>query len=68
MKGDIVMSDNIHFSSLPVNELQALAILYVQNQDLTGKSPTDIYNLYRTTYDEMCNEKEKQRQAKLSQM
>jgi hypothetical protein len=68
MKRDIVMSNNIHFSSFPVNELQALAILYVQNQDLTGKSPTDIYNLYRTTYDEMCNEKEKQRQAKLSQM
>ena len=33
---------------------QALAMLYMQSQDLSGKTPSEIYQMYREAYDEIC--------------
>lgn len=53
-------SEQISLKSFPANEVQALAFLYVQSQDLAGKSPSDIYNLYKNAYDEIRTEKSNQ--------
>lgn len=39
--------------SFPSNRLEALAYLYVQSQNLTGLSPTEIQTMYFEAYYEM---------------
>ena len=41
------MSDFNTFPSAPV---EAIAYLYVQTQDLTGKTPVQIYEMYLDAY------------------
>lgn len=40
------MSDSVRFTTFPTGEVSALAYLYVQNQDLKGKTPEDVYTMY----------------------
>lgn len=40
------MADQISLNSFPCNESEALAILYMQNQDLSEKFPEDLAVLY----------------------
>lgn len=40
----------IALRSYPSNLTEALTMLYLQNQDLTGKSPIEIHELYWETY------------------
>lgn len=40
------MPSDTHLSAFPSNRMQALAFLYVQSQDLTGKTPADIQTMY----------------------
>ena len=40
----------INLSSFPANDQEAIAFLYVQNQDLSGLSPEEIYDKYRDAY------------------
>lgn len=49
------MPDN--FMTFPANESQAIAMLYVQNQDLTGLTPTQIYDEYHKAYEEIRKHK-----------
>ena len=44
------MGDYRHF---PANEAEAIAYLYVQSQDLTGKSALEVYELYRSALREI---------------
>ena len=44
------MNNNINVNHFPENELQALAYLYLKNQDLSGKSPTEIYDIFINAY------------------
>lgn len=44
------MSDKIKLKTFPDGEISALAYLYVQAQDLAGKTPTEIHNLYWNAY------------------
>lgn len=55
------MSEKTELCSFPANEIQALALLYVQSQDLAGKSPSETYKLYKTAYDEIRTERSNQR-------
>lgn len=32
------------------NAVESLTVLYLQNQDLSGKSPEDLYRMYVETY------------------
>ena len=47
------MSDRINLSSFPSNRAQALAFLYTQNQDLKGKTPSEIAKIYVSAYNEI---------------
>ena len=42
------MSDSASF--FPGDRLEALTMLYLQNQDLSGKSPEEIQTMYYETY------------------
>jgi len=46
------MSD-ISLNSFPANRVQALAMLYTQNQDLKGKTPSEIAKIYFTAHYEI---------------
>ena len=45
------MSDKVSLNTFPASETQALALLYVQNQDLSGLTPEEIYEKYRDAYE-----------------
>jgi hypothetical protein len=47
------MSDNCNLYSFPSNTLEALSMLYMQNQDLKGKSVKEITEIYYDTYYEI---------------
>lgn len=40
------MADSVSLKAFPSNENEAIAFLYVQRQDLTGKTPEEIYTMY----------------------
>lgn len=40
---------------ITANALESLTILYLQNQDLSGKSPEELYQMYIETYDKLKN-------------
>ena len=44
---------NIHLSSFPDSDLQALAMLYTKNQDLKGKSIKEIAEIYYNAFYEL---------------
>ena len=45
------MSDS--FKCFPSTEMEAIAFLYVQNQDLTNKSAAEIHVMYREALKEI---------------
>ena len=47
------MANDIKLNSFPSNRAEALAYLYVQAQDLTGKSPAEIQAMYFEAYYEI---------------
>ncbi len=47
------MSNDINLSSFPGDRIQGLAMLYTQNQDLKGKTPSEIAKIYVSAYHEI---------------
>ena len=45
------MSENTTLRAFPSSTVQALAFLYVQSQDLTGKTPEEISDMYNDAYE-----------------
>ncbi len=43
------MTDTIKLQTFPATRFEALAILYLQNQDLSGKTPEEIMEMYLET-------------------
>lgn len=41
------MSNNSDLKTFPSNVAEAIALLYIQNQNLSGKSPVEIYRMYQ---------------------
>lgn len=58
------MADSVNFSSFPEDAIEAIAYLYVQQQDLSGKSPAEIYTLYQEAYYEIRKDHSKKQKAK----
>mgnify|MGYP005754121743 CR=1 FL=1 len=58
------MSNNTNVYHFPNNELQALAYLYLKNQDLSDKSPTEIYDIFINAYIELTNAKKTKKSEK----
>lgn len=48
-------SNDVEFNLFPANRVQALAMLYTQNQNLTGKTPIEITEIYLSAYSEISN-------------
>lgn len=42
--------DEYSVSAFPANKYEALAMLYLKSQDLTGKSPEDLAAIYTEAY------------------
>lgn len=53
------MSDTVNLRTFPKSEIEALALLYVQNQDLSGLTPEQIYEKYNDAYTRIKNCKRK---------
>ncbi len=54
----------INLSTFPDSKLEALALLYVQSQNLSDKSPSEILDMYDDAYQELRNHQKKKRTAK----
>ena len=39
--------EDIELKTFPSSDIEALALLYVQNQDLRGKTPAEIHTMYQ---------------------
>ncbi len=64
-----------NFTAFPSDRRSALAILYLQNQDLSGKTPEEIAHMYNDAYgridsafDAMRDEKKQQRRSRDTSM
>ena len=44
------MPGDITLNTFPSSYAEALALLYVQRQDLAGKSPEEIHTMYQEAY------------------
>ena len=47
------MADSVNLKSFPSDAIEAAAYLYIERQDLAGKSPSEIYELYLKAYYEI---------------
>lgn len=47
------MANEVRLSKFPSNEYEALALLYIQQQDLSNLSPEEIYDKYKETEDKI---------------
>lgn len=47
------MANDVNLNAFPSNKIQALTMLYLQNQDLTDKSPSEIVDLYISVTEEI---------------
>jgi hypothetical protein len=47
------MSDSVELSTFPQSKYEALAMLYLQNQNLSGLTPGEILDKYDEAYDKI---------------
>lgn len=59
-------NNSLILREFPSDEIEALAFLYLKNQDLSSISPTEIYNIYKNAYDEISEVKKAKRQEKFN--
>lgn len=57
------MADNT-FNTFPDNETEALALLWLQNQDLSSVTPEELLEKYQDAYGKIKERKKQQRKAK----
>mgnify|MGYP000162840993 CR=1 FL=1 len=61
------MSDKIYFSAFPSNKIEALAMLYLQKQDLSNLSPEEVYDKYQDACDKIYKHYKEINKTKRSQ-
>lgn len=54
--------------AFPANEVEFLAMLYMQNQDLTGQSPVDLLEVYQNTKKTISDRIKEQEDAKYERL
>lgn len=54
------MSDKVSLNTFPSTESQALALLYIQKQDISGLTPEEFYDKYRDAYERIRKCKKRQ--------
>ena len=55
------------FSTFPANRLEALAMLYVQSQDLSGLTPEQLLDMYEEAYSKLREHRKKRNEHKGSE-
>lgn len=55
------MATDVTLSSFPSNLTEALTMLYLKNQDLTGKTPEELLGMYWETYEKLKEDGQKRR-------
>lgn len=55
--------DEITMQTFPSNEIEALAMLYVQRQDLSDVTPSGLLDLYQDAYNEISEHIQRQRES-----
>lgn len=50
------MADDVKLSTFPSSVEEAIAMLYLKEQDLIGKTPVEIYNMYWDAYYEISKD------------
>lgn len=53
----------VKLDAFPSSEAEALAMLYVQNQDLTDLSPEEIYDKYYEAYQKIREHRKAKRES-----
>lgn len=53
------MSNNTNFSTFPKNKIEALTMLYLENQDLSNLKPEEVLSMYNDVYDKICSKDHK---------
>ncbi len=46
--------NDVTLRTFPQNEFEALAMLYIQNQDLSVVTPEELLEKYQETYNQIC--------------
>ena len=46
--------NDVTLRTFPKNECDALAMLYIQNQDLSELTPEQLFEKYQEAYDKIC--------------
>lgn len=59
--------DEVKLFSFPSNECEALAMLYVQNQDLTDVTPEELLDKYQDAYEKIKAHRKEKRAANRQQ-
>lgn len=57
------MGNDIKLNAFPSNRAEALALLYLKAQDLTGKSPSEIQTMYFEAYYEIKRDYHKKHES-----
>ena len=55
---------DIVLKTFPGNETEALAMLWIQNQDLSNATPEELLDKYQDAYDKIRDHKKRKRDAK----
>ena len=48
------MSNDINLRTFPRSFQEALAMLYMENQDLSGLTPEQLVDMYQDAYEKIC--------------
>ena len=62
------MSNNSDLKTFPSNVAEAIALLHIQNQNLSGKSPVEIYRMYQVALDKIYETQKADLDAKWNQL
>lgn len=59
---------DVSLNTFPSTETEALAMLFVQSQDLSGLSPEEIYDKYRDAYEKIREHHKAKRTANMKNL
>lgn len=60
------MPNDVNLKTFPRGFQEALAILYMENQDLSGMEPEQILDMYLDTYEKICAHNKKRQYERMS--
>lgn len=58
------MQEKAYLRAFPTSECGALAMLYIQNQDLSGLTPEQLFEKYQEAYDKISEHRKLYRDRK----